>query len=147
MKTLPVVSILLLVAAFQAPVAADPPVPDVPELEIEINPAAPFVPVEGPDEETPVYVVGRRCKLTGEQRDRAWINFIKTISKDHPDFLRHCDAKLYPQWNSMKLVDDVCLASVACAKTVDGVDILRGDFVVAIDLDTQEIQRVIEVPW
>ncbi|KAA9129667.1 hypothetical protein F3N42_14985 [Marinihelvus fidelis] len=147
MKALSVASIVLLAAATQSPVAADPPVPDVPEPEIEINPSAPFAPVEGPEEELLVYKVGGRCKLTGEQRDRAWINFIKTISKDHPDFLRHCDPKLYPQWNSMRLVNDVCRASVACAKNVDGVDILRGEFVVEVDQETQEIQRVLEVPW
>lgn len=148
MRTLSVVSILLLAAATQAPVAADPPVPDVPEPEIEVNPPVPIVPVEGPDEEElPVYKVGGRCKLTGEQRDRAWINLIITISKDHPDLLRHCDLKPYPEWNSMRLINDVCRASVACARSVDGVDILRGKFVVQVDQETQNIQRVIDVPW
>ena len=87
------------------------------------------------------------CDLTDQQRHTAWKNVTKAVAEKYPLVAEYCETDIVPNVKAFIVVDGVCRTNVACVKTVDGVDIMHGDFIVVIDETTQEVREFNGVPW
>lgn len=140
-KAILLIGIFLSVSAVQAQVTVEPVEP---ELEVEIRSPVPRV---KPGDHVPINVMGGTCKLTEQQKDIAWKNVIEALAEKYPEHLKYCEVKPTTYARTLVVVNGICRANVACAKTVDGVDILHGDFIMEVDETTQEVQGFIDVAW
>ena len=91
--------------------------------------------------------IGGPCDLTDQQRHTTWKNVTNTLTEKYPLVLEYCETDIAPSIKSFIVVDGKCRTKIACVKTVDGVDIMHGDFVVIIDETTQEVKEIHGVPW
>jgi hypothetical protein len=140
-KAILLIGFFLSVSAVQAQVTIEPVEP---ELEVEIrSPVPKFNPVDP----IPINVIGGPCKLTERQKDIAWKNVIEALAETYPEHLKYCEVKPTTYARTLVIVNGICRANVACVKTVDGVDILHGDFTVEVDETTQEVRGFIDVAW
>ena len=119
------------------------PEPVEPELEIEVrSPIVKVVPGEHK-----IIVVGGPCDLTEQQKAIVWKNVTDALTENYPEVLKYCETEVTPSSQTFIVVNDVCRAYITCVKTVDGVDILHGDFIVEVDETTQEVRGFYDVPW
>lgn len=87
------------------------------------------------------------CVLTEQQKAVAWENVLEVLAEKHPGLPAYCETELAPNANKFTIVNGVCRTFVTCVKTVDGVDVLRGKFIVSLDESTQKVLKVIDVTW
>lgn len=87
------------------------------------------------------------CDLTDQQRHTAWKNVTKAVTEKYPLVSEYCETDIVPNIKAFIVVNGECRTNVACVKTVDGVDILQGDFIIVIDEATQEVREINGVPW
>ena len=92
-------------------------------------------------------VVKGPCNLTNQQAAIAWKNVLKELAEKYPEYLKYCEMTPRPTTKIFMVVNDVCLTRIQCAKNVDSVNILNGDFIVEVDETTQEVGSFIDVPW
>ena len=117
------------------------PEPVEPELEVEVrSPIVKVVPGEHK-------IVGGSCGLTTYWSFIVGKNVTDALTENYPEVLKYCETKVTPNSRTFIVVNDVCRAYIRCVKTVDGVDILHGNFIVEIDETTQEVRGFYDVPW
>ncbi len=119
------------------------PEPVEPELKVEIR--SPIVKVVPGDHK--INVVGGPCDLTEQQKAIAWKNVTYALTENYPEVLKYCETEVTPNSQIFIVVNDVCRTYITCVKTVDGVDILHGKFIVKVDETTQEVRGIHDVPW
>jgi len=84
------------------------------------------------------------CDLTEQQKAVAWDNVLEALVERYPGLPKYCETETA---NNFTIVNGVCRTHVSCLKTVDGVDVLRGDFIVELDESTQRVLKVIDATW
>ena len=87
------------------------------------------------------------CDLTDQQRHTAWKNATKAVTEKFPQVSQYCELDITPSIKTFIVIDGVCRTNIACVKTVDGVDIMHGNFAVVVDEATQEFREFYDVPW
>ena len=137
--------ILLIGFGLSAFVAQAQTRPDPVESKVEVEVRAPIVKV-APGDYSPIMVIKGPCKLTNQQKDIVWKNALEAVADEYPEHSKYCEPLRSLTRNQFLIVNDICLASVPCAKTVDGVEILHGNFIVGINETTYEV-RVLDVAW
>jgi hypothetical protein len=140
MKAILLISILLAAFSVQA---QDQLNPVEPELDIKVRP--PIQNVVQIDGE--FRVVGGFCGLTEQQKDVLWQKILVTLTEEYPEHSKYCERKLTSTTKSFVVINGICRAYINCEKTVDGVEILHGYFIVEVDEKTMEVRRFIDVAW
>jgi len=84
------------------------------------------------------------CGLTEQQKAVARDNVLEVLAEKNPGLSTYCETETA---NNFTIVNGVCRTHVSCLKTVDGVDVLRGDSVVELDENTQRVRKVIDATW
>ena len=130
MKTIFLIGIFIVAFAVEAQIR---PVPVKPELKFGIR--SPIVRVKSLNHQK--IALNSSCNLTEQQRAIAWSNVFEAVTEKYPKLSTYCAANGAPTTQKLVLDYGVCHAYVACVKTVDGVDIFRGDLVVEVDETTQ----------
>jgi len=93
------------------------------------------------------WVVGGFCGLTEKEKDSLWNTILGRLTEEYPNHSKYCERKLSTTSKSFVVIDDVCRAYVRCEKIIDGVEILKGYFVVEVDEKTLEVKGFTDVAW
>ena len=113
------------------------------EVDIEVNPPIQkVVRIDGG-----YYGRGEFCGLTERQKDVLWKKILVSLTDEYPKHSKYCEREHSPTTKSFIAINGICHAYVRCKKTVDGVEILQGYFIVEVDEKALEVTSFIDVAW
>jgi hypothetical protein len=138
---------LLTMGLFVSAVSARAQEPIEPiESEVDIEARTPIRKVVK-TEDGQYFVAGGFCGLTEEEKDTLWTTVLGRLTGEYPEHSKYCERKISTTSKSFVVIDGICRAYVRCEKIVDGVEILKGYFVVEVDEKTLEVKGFTDVPW
>jgi hypothetical protein len=95
----------------------------------------------------PTRIVRASDQVTEQQREVARGNVLEVLTEKYPGLSKYRGTEPAPNAKKFTIVNGVRRTYVSCIKTVDGEDILRGDFIVELDESTQELRWVLDAKW